>query len=200
MRNGHLHRYFGLSREEGLSKAIAGSLPVGQVIHRGVLDNLDFIPTGALPPNRSELLQHLNFASLLDAVGAQYDIVLVDAPPILPVSDALVIGTHAGAVFILARAGVTTEDELSESIKRLNHAGIAPRACCSTTCRCSWAAMPLISGTRRWPIWRAERRPGPAVPRRPPSSLIGSSSSPGGREKLAAQRNRCAMLSRPWYG
>ncbi|MCE3602079.1 polysaccharide biosynthesis tyrosine autokinase [Massilia sp. P8910] len=127
LRNGHLHRYFGLSREEGLSKAIAGSLPVGQVIHRGVLDNLDFIPTGALPPNRSELLQHLNFASLLDAVGAQYDIVLVDAPPILPVSDALVIGTHAGAVFILARAGVTTEDELSESIKRLNHAGIAPR-------------------------------------------------------------------------
>ncbi|NHZ79721.1 polysaccharide biosynthesis tyrosine autokinase [Massilia sp. CCM 8695] len=127
LRNGHLHRYFGVSREQGLTKAIAGSLPLDQVIHRGVLDNLDFIPTGALPPNRSEFLQHLNFANLLDVVSSQYDIVLIDPPPILAVSDALIIGAHAGAVFILARAGVTTEGEITESIKRLNHAGIAPQ-------------------------------------------------------------------------
>ncbi|ATQ77794.1 tyrosine protein kinase [Massilia violaceinigra] len=127
LRNGHLHRYFGVSREQGLTKAIAGSLPLDQVIHQGVLENLDFIPTGALPPNRSEFLQHLNFSNLLDVVSSQYDIVLIDTPPILAVSDALIIGAHAGAVFILARAGVTTEGEITESIKRLNHAGIAPQ-------------------------------------------------------------------------
>ncbi|NML61942.1 polysaccharide biosynthesis tyrosine autokinase [Massilia sp. RP-1-19] len=127
LRNGHLHRYFGVGREHGLASVIAGATPVGEVIHRGVLENLDFIPTGALPPNRSEFLLHLNFGTLLEAVSAAYDLVLLDPPPILAVADALIIGAHAGAVFILARAGRTTEEEINESIKRLNHAGISPQ-------------------------------------------------------------------------
>ena len=127
LRNGHLHRYFGVSREQGLSQAISGAMPVDQAIHRGVLENLDFIPTGALPPNRSEFLLHLNFGGMLEAVAANYDLVLLDPPPILAVADALIIGAHAGAVFILTRAGVTTESEINESIKRLNHAGISPQ-------------------------------------------------------------------------
>jgi tyrosine-protein kinase Etk/Wzc len=127
LRNGHLHRYFGVSRERGLSRSIVGALPVDQVIHRGVLENLDFIPTGELPPNRAEFLLHLNFGTLLEAVSANYDLVLLDPPPILSVADALIIGAHAGAVFILARSGVTTEGEINESIKRLNHAGISPQ-------------------------------------------------------------------------
>ncbi len=127
LRNGHLHRYFGISRERGLTQAIAGAQTIDEVIHRGVLDNLDVIPTGALPPNRSEFLQHPDFSRLLEEVGSRYDIVLIDPPPILAVSDALMIGAHAGAVFILARAGVTTAVEITESIKRLNHAGIVPQ-------------------------------------------------------------------------
>ena len=127
LRNGHLHRYFGVSREQGLTKAIAGSMPLEHIIHRRVLENLDFIPTGALPPNRAEFLQHLNFANLLETVSAEYDLVVIDPPPILAVSDVLLIGAHVGAVFILARAGVTTEGEITESVKRLNHAGISPQ-------------------------------------------------------------------------
>ena len=127
LRSGHLHRYFGVSREHGLSNVITGGTPVADVIHRGVLENLDFISTGALPPNRSEFLLHLNFGTLLESVSAQYDLVLLDPPPLLAVADALIIGAHAGAVFILARAGRTTEEEINESIKRLNHAGISPQ-------------------------------------------------------------------------
>ncbi|MDL2354105.1 MAG: polysaccharide biosynthesis tyrosine autokinase [Pseudomonadota bacterium] len=126
LRNGHLHRYFGVSRDDGLSKAITGAMPVEQVIHRAVMENLDFIPTGALPPNRAEFLLHLNFGELLETVSANYDLVLLDPPPILAVADSLIIGAHAGAVFILTRAGITTEGEINESIKRLNHAGISP--------------------------------------------------------------------------
>ncbi|WP_229459486.1 CpsD/CapB family tyrosine-protein kinase [Massilia cavernae] len=127
LRHGHLHRYFGVGREHGLSNAIAGAMAVGDIVHRGVLENLDFIPTGALPPNRSEFLLHLNFGTLLETVSAEYDLVLLDPPPILTVADALIIGAHAGAVFILARAGRTTEEEINESVKRLNHAGISPQ-------------------------------------------------------------------------
>jgi tyrosine-protein kinase Etk/Wzc len=127
LRNGYLHRYFGVPREPGLSNTISGSMSAKDAIHHDVIDNLDFIATGTLPPNRSELLLHLNFGNLLESVSPHYDLILIDPPPILAVADALIIGAHAGSVFIMARSGVTTEDEINESIKRLNHAGISPQ-------------------------------------------------------------------------
>jgi tyrosine-protein kinase Etk/Wzc len=125
--NGHLHRYFGISRERGLSKAINGEIGGEDIIHFDVLNNLDFIPTGALPPNRSELLQHLNFSALLESLKPKYDLVLINPPSILFAADALIIGRQAGAAFIVARAGVTTEAEIVESVKRMNHVGLSPQ-------------------------------------------------------------------------
>ena len=125
-RNGHLHRYFGLERKGGLSDLISGMRQPAQVIHRGVVENLDFLSTGSLPPNPSEFLLHKNFGDLLKLLSTGYDYILVDPPPILAVSDSLVIGAHAGAVFILTRSDITTDSEINESIKRLNHAGISP--------------------------------------------------------------------------
>ena len=127
MRKGRLHQYFGVSRDLGLSTAISGAMPVAAAIHHGVMENLDFIPTGALPPNRSDFLLHPNFGELLETLSANYDMVLLRAPPILAVADALVIGAHAGAMFILTRAGVTTKGDITETIQRLNHAGISPQ-------------------------------------------------------------------------
>ncbi len=127
MRNGRLHRYFGLSRDHGLSDAINGSAPMDSVIHRDAIENLDFIATGSLPANRSDFLLHLNFSTLLDTLSPKYDLVLIDTPPLLLVADALVIGARAGAVFLLARARVTTDGEITESVKRLNHAGLSPQ-------------------------------------------------------------------------
>lgn len=127
LRNGQLHHYFGVGRERGLSRAILGRSAVDEVIHHDVVENLDFIPTGELPPNRSEFLLHLNFSSLLQQVSKTYDMVLLDPPPLLAIADALIIGAHAGAVFIVARSGQTSESEINESIKRLNHAGISPQ-------------------------------------------------------------------------
>jgi tyrosine-protein kinase Etk/Wzc len=127
LRNGQLHHYFGVGRERGLSRAILGKSAVDEVIHHDVVDNLDFIPTGELPANRSEFLLHMNFGNLLRQVSAAYDLVLIDPPPLLAIADALIIGAHAGAVFIVARSGQTNESEINESIKRLNHAGISPQ-------------------------------------------------------------------------
>jgi len=126
-RSGQLHRYFGISRDQGLSKAINGSAPVEEVIHHDVIENLDFIPTGAVPQNCSDFLQHVNLGKLIDTVSANYDLVLVDTPPLLLAADALVIGNRAGAIFLLARASVTTNAEITESVKRLNHAGLSPQ-------------------------------------------------------------------------
>jgi len=126
-RSGHLHRYFGISREVGLSKAISGATPMEEIIHHDVIENLDLIPTGQLPTNRSDFLLHVNMGSLLDSVSANYDLVLIDTPPLLVAADALVIGNHAGAIFLLARASVTTDAQITESVKRMNHAGLSPQ-------------------------------------------------------------------------
>jgi tyrosine-protein kinase Etk/Wzc len=126
-RNGNLHRYFGLGRKNGLSESISGAIPARLTIHRSVLENLDFLSTGNIPPNPSEFLLHPNFGALLQSVSVGYDLVLIDSPAVLAVSDTLIIGSHAGAVFILTRSGITTETEINETIKRLNHAGISPK-------------------------------------------------------------------------
>ncbi|MFK3741322.1 polysaccharide biosynthesis tyrosine autokinase [Massilia sp. TN1-12] len=127
LRSGQLHRYFGVKRDRGLSSAIVKGSPAKDVIHHDVIENLDFIPTGELPSNRSEFLLHLNLGGLLQQVACGYDLVLIDPPPLLEVADALIIGAHAGAVFIVARSGRTNEAEINESIKRLNHAGVSPQ-------------------------------------------------------------------------
>jgi tyrosine-protein kinase Etk/Wzc len=126
-RSGQLHRYFGVSRDQGLSKAISDSVPLGDIIHHDVLENLDFIPTGPLPPNRTDFLLTVNFNTVLDTVSANYDLVLIDAAPLLQAADALIVGDRAGAIFLLARARVTTDAEIAESVKRLNHAGLSPQ-------------------------------------------------------------------------
>lgn len=126
LRAGHLHRYFGNDPSPGLCEAVGGAVAPDTVIWRGVMKNLDFIPSGSWPHNASELLTGGQFASLLASVSQNYDVVLIDAPPVLGLADALIIGAHAGAVFLLARAGTTSADELDESLKRLNQAGITP--------------------------------------------------------------------------
>jgi tyrosine-protein kinase Etk/Wzc len=126
VRNGRLHQLFGIGREHGLCEAIAGTMPLGHVIRRDVIAQLDFIPTGCMNARQPDLFVHIDVGVLLASVCAQYDLVLVDSPPVLALADSLVIGSHAGAVFLVARAGVSTEREITESIKRLNQAGVSP--------------------------------------------------------------------------
>jgi tyrosine-protein kinase Etk/Wzc len=124
LRNGLLHLYFGFGRHDGLSDAIAGARRLDQVVHHGVIENMDFITTGTLPQHPSELLLRPNFGAFMQELSTRYDLVLVDAPPILAVADTMIIGAHAGAIYIMTRAGVTTPGEISESMKRLNQAGL----------------------------------------------------------------------------
>jgi|SRR5450830_29420 len=126
LRNGCLHQYFGLERQSspGLSEAISGNSDLVQAIHRGLLENVDFIATGALPLNPSELLWHDNTGKLLKSLSASYDYVLIAAPPVLAVSDALILGAHAATTYLILRAGRSTLKDIKESLKRLSGAGI----------------------------------------------------------------------------
>ncbi|NVD74319.1 tyrosine protein kinase [Duganella sp. BJB1802] len=129
LRDGNLHEHFGVGRAAGLADCLAGALAPQQAVRREVAPGLDFIGAGSVragPAERAELLQRFQPSQLLESLGAHYDVVLLAAPPLPARADALAVAALAGAVFLVARAGVTTEAELCDAIRRLNLAGIAP--------------------------------------------------------------------------
>jgi tyrosine-protein kinase Etk/Wzc len=123
MRRGHLHEYFDLQRGLGMSDLIADPSRLDKIKHTGLTPNLDFITTGNIPPNPAELLGANNMKVLLDQFSSEYDLVLIDSPPVLAVSDASVLATDCGSVFMVARADQTSLGELHESKKRLSQVG-----------------------------------------------------------------------------
>ena len=124
LRKGYINQYFGLPRGPGLSELIAGTQVFKDVVKRDVAPGVDMVPTGALPPNPGELLLSANTNQLLQQLAAQYDLVIVDTPPVLAVSDTQVLAPLAGTVFLITKANVTTMGEVHESVKRLKQAGV----------------------------------------------------------------------------
>ena len=127
VRKGRLHRYFGMSeRSPGLSEVIAGSAPLDGCI-RPVGPNLDLLATGAFPPNPSELLLSPRFTALIGQVSKQYDLVFIDTPPCLAVTDASIIGRLAGVFLLVLHAGRHPPREILQAIKRLGQSGVRPQ-------------------------------------------------------------------------
>lgn len=127
MRKGYVHNLLGQTRGMGLSELISGSQTLEQVLRQNAVPGLDFISTGTLPPNPAELLMSSTTTQLLKTLSTQYDIVIIDTSPVLAVSDAAVLASQAGTVFMIARAEVTTLAEMKESVKRFEQAGARPR-------------------------------------------------------------------------
>ena len=125
MRKGHLNKQFGLPREGGLSELLAGELSAQQAIRAQVLPNLDVLTTGKLPTNPADMLMSETFVRMLDALSAQYELVVIDTPPVLVAADTAAVAPYMGAVLLVARADQTQLGELNESAKRLAHAGKA---------------------------------------------------------------------------
>jgi tyrosine-protein kinase Etk/Wzc len=123
LRKGYLNQYFGLPRSDGLSELVAGSIPASQAVRRQVLPNLDFLPTGQLPPNPAELMQSSAMAQILKATAPHYDLVIIDTPPVLVAADTAAVAPHVGTLLMVARAEITHLGELHESAKRLGQAG-----------------------------------------------------------------------------
>ena len=119
MRKGTLHKALGATQSPGLSDVLVGKVPVAQAIRSlDVLENLHFITRGDVPPNPSELLMHENFSALLEAVGKDFDLVIIDTPPILAVTDAAIIAHHVGTSLLVARFGLNQPKELALAKQR----------------------------------------------------------------------------------
>ncbi|MBP2156601.1 tyrosine-protein kinase Etk/Wzc [Erwinia rhapontici] len=124
MRRGYTHDLLGADSKTGLSNILSGKTPfTPDLIQRGDY-GFDFIARGQVPPNPSELLMHSRMNELLDWASQHYDLVLIDTPPILAVTDASIIGKLAGTSLMVARFETNTLKEVEISYKRFAQNGI----------------------------------------------------------------------------
>ncbi len=124
LRRGHLHQWLTNNNDKGLSEALSGKHGVEAVIQDTVVEGLDFVSRGASPPNPSELLMAQSFESFIDHVKGNYDLVIIDTPPILAVTDAAIVGRHAGTSMIITRYGLNSVREVEWTISRFKQNGV----------------------------------------------------------------------------
>jgi tyrosine-protein kinase Etk/Wzc len=129
MRKGYAHKLFKFTGEEGLSDILSGKINVNNIDKSVPSIGIDFIARGKVPPNPSELLMHKRFNALLEWASDNYDLVIVDTPPILAVTDAAIIGRSVGTSLLVARYGTNTVKEVEISIRRFDQVGVQIKGC-----------------------------------------------------------------------
>ena len=137
MRLGELHRMFSMSQDNGLadylsqdtshlSKVIttqdANSL--ASFIHPTGIDNIDFMPRGQHPRNPASLLANGSFDHLMTEINLHYDYIIIDSPPILAASDAMILAQHADKVLMVTRYDDSIEGQLVYAVNQMNKANI----------------------------------------------------------------------------
>jgi len=122
LRRGRLAQYLGRSSHGGLTELLTGQTDFEMAARETGVHGLHFIGSGAHPPNPSEILTSARFASLLQAFEKQFDLVIVDTPPLLAVPDAAVIASLAGSTVLVMRSGAHSEKNIADSLKKLKRA------------------------------------------------------------------------------
>ncbi len=124
LRRGYLHKYFNLENTPGLTELINGQSSLDHVVHTTNIPNLSFISRGKSPSNPSELLSSQKFQDLLTQFSEQYDHIIIDTPPVLAVTDGIIISQFAGVNLIVARHVKTQMKELELTLNRFEQAGV----------------------------------------------------------------------------
>ncbi len=116
LRRPSIHKTLGMGPRSGLSNVLTGSATLQQTITRSsILPNLSILPAGTPPPNPAELLASANMRDVLEELRGQYDHIVVDTPPSLSVTDAVVLSPRADAIVLVIRSGQTTKQALRRS-------------------------------------------------------------------------------------
>jgi tyrosine-protein kinase Etk/Wzc len=130
MRRGNLHKYFGLPhRKGGLSEVITGQMEWESAVHETETPGLFLMSSGWIPKNPAELLMAKTFDNFLIQASKQYDYVVIDAPPLLPVTDASIIGSKVGTILLVTKFGQHSLDEIRTCQDRLESNGLPLKGC-----------------------------------------------------------------------
>lgn len=124
MRRGYMHKYFDINMKPGLSELLSGQSALQEVLHKTQVANLDVITRGKSPTNPSEMLSSTQFKELLEQLQTQYDHIIVDTPPILAVTDGIIISQYSGVNLIVARYIKSHMKELELTVNRFEQASV----------------------------------------------------------------------------
>src|SRR5690606_27173461 len=116
--------YMGIEGAVGLTDVLIGRVDVADALQKWGTNDLYILPSGRVPPNPSELLGSAAMDHVLGPLGEYFDYVLIDAPPLLLVTDAAVIGNKTRGVILAAASGKTKKQELSGAVRTLETAGV----------------------------------------------------------------------------
>ena len=124
MRKPRVHKVFGLKNEKGLSTLIVGEHSMDDVVNKNVYEGLDVVTAGIIPPNPAELLESSRFADILKDFSEIYDVVIIDTPPLSPVSDAATIAPLTDGLILAVNISETPRDIFKSVIANISKPGI----------------------------------------------------------------------------
>ncbi|WP_395274372.1 polysaccharide biosynthesis tyrosine autokinase [Enterobacter bugandensis] len=124
MRKGYVHNIFKLNNQHGLSSVLGGSVEWQDAIQRFEKGGFDVLTCGPQPSHPVELLMNERFQTVMSRIDKEYDIVIVDTPPVLAVTDALLVARAAATTLLVARFGKTSVKEIENCRKRLQQMGV----------------------------------------------------------------------------
>lgn len=122
LRRPRFHKIFKLSNVKGLSNYLAGDVDT-PIMQKGPLPHMAIIPAGPIPPNPAELLISKRMQTLLETASRDFDFIICDAPPLLPVADARILGRLFDGVILISKSGQTTFDMAERTLKMLQDIG-----------------------------------------------------------------------------
>ena len=114
-----IHSIFGLQRSRGLSNYLIGKLTLDEAIFETDIDNLYVLPSGTLPPNPSELLGSVAMKECIKKLKQQFDVIIFDSPPVLAVTDAVVLSSEVDGVVLVIKEGQTNREAAKRCIEIL---------------------------------------------------------------------------------
>lgn len=121
LRRPRMHKVFKVSNRLGLVSFLTAHVDIDRLFFETPVPGLHVCPSGPIPPNPSELLASERMRELLEAVRSRFDFILIDTPPVLPVADAIILGTQADGVVVCARAGVLLREDARFCRERLGY-------------------------------------------------------------------------------
>jgi tyrosine-protein kinase Etk/Wzc len=124
MRRGYLHKYFNSANQPGLADYLNGFQELNAIIKPTEVSGLSVITRGKNPTNPSELLSSAKFAALLEQLSPMYDHIIIDTPPVLAVTDGIIISQYTGVNLVIARYAKTQMKELELTINRFEQVGV----------------------------------------------------------------------------
>lgn len=124
LRRGYLHKYFNLDTQPGLTELLNGQQSLETVIRHTEVSGLSVISRGKSPTNPSELLSSNQFKNLLEQMSEKFDHVIIDSPPVLAVTDGIIISQYTGVNLVIARYAKTQMKELELTLNRFEQAGV----------------------------------------------------------------------------